>query len=54
MSPLKLHHAGFTSEGRQSHQSRKWSEKGEEERQIEGLKNKQDGTDAAAKELNEM
>lgn len=27
MSLLKLHHVGFTCEGRQSHQSRKWSER---------------------------
>lgn len=27
ISPLKLHHVCFTCEGRQSHQSRKWSER---------------------------
>lgn len=33
ISPLKLHHVRFTSEGRQSHQSRKWSKR----ERIEGV-----------------
>ena len=41
-SPLKLHRFCFTSEGRQSHQSRKWSER-ESEEQKGGMDGWRDG-----------